>query len=67
MRFLTMRTRRKALRLTVLEMASRVGVSPVTVRMWERGLATPTPAHRAALEHVLGRKWVALAREAADA
>jgi len=57
LRYLRARRRRHQLRLTIFELAQICKVSALTVRLWERGLATPNPAHRKALERALGRSW----------
>jgi transcriptional regulator with XRE-family HTH domain len=64
MRYLRLRQRRLQRKLSVYEFAAQIGVSPLTVRLWERGLATPAPARRARIQQVLGWRWETLAKEA---
>jgi transcriptional regulator with XRE-family HTH domain len=45
-------------------LAAACDVSPVTVRLWERGLADPLLDHQRMLERVLGVSWVTLSKEA---
>lgn len=59
-RFLHLRRVRLRHKLTVFDLAGRAGVSPLTVRLWERGLATPTDANKARLGKVLGMSWLKL-------
>lgn len=66
MRFLRVRKRRLQLKHSVFELARRCGVSPLTVRLWERGLATPSTVNLGRLERVLGRKWEWLKQEVAS-
>lgn len=56
-RFLRLRRVRLQRKLTVFDLAERVGVSPLTVRLWERGLATPTDANKVRVEKALGIPW----------
>ena len=48
-----LRKRRKALGLSQMELARLVGVSLLTVQLWERGVSEPKPENREKLEQVL--------------
>ena len=48
-----LRKRRKALGLSQMELARLVGVSLLTVQIWERGVSEPKPENREKLEQVL--------------
>ena len=48
-----LRERRKALGLSQMKLASLVGVSLLTVQLWERGVSEPRPENREKLEQVL--------------
>ncbi len=48
-----LRRRRKVLKISQIELARMVGVSLVTIQMWERGAATPKPENKEKLEGVL--------------
>ena len=48
-----LRKRRKELGLSQMELASLVGVSLLTVQIWERGVSEPKPENREKLEQVL--------------
>jgi transcriptional regulator with XRE-family HTH domain len=48
-----LRKRRKALGLSQMELARLVGVSLLTVQLWERGVSQPKPENREKLEQVL--------------
>lgn len=48
----TIHMARKALGLTQVEFAARIGVDPVTVSRWERGISTPQSR---GIKIVLGR------------
>lgn len=48
-----LRRRRKMLKISQIELARMVGVSLVTIQMWERGAATPKPENKEKLEGVL--------------
>jgi transcriptional regulator with XRE-family HTH domain len=48
-----LRRRRKALKISQIELARMVGVSLMTIQMWERGAATPKPENKEKLEGVL--------------
>ncbi len=48
-----LRERRKALGLSQMELARLVGVSLLTVQLWERGVSEPKPENREKLEYVL--------------
>lgn len=48
-----LRKRRKALGLSQMELARLVGVSLLTVQLWERGVSEPKPENRGKLEQVL--------------
>ena len=41
---------RKSLRLTQVEFAARLGVDPITISRWERGLSKPSRMARRQLE-----------------
>lgn len=48
-----LRRRRKALKISQIELARMVGVSLMSIQMWERGAATPKPENEEKLEGVL--------------
>jgi transcriptional regulator with XRE-family HTH domain len=48
-----LRKRRKALGLSQMELAKLVGVSLLTVQIWERGVSKPKPENKEKLEQVL--------------
>ena len=48
-----LRRRRKALKISQIELARMVGVSLMTIQMWERGATTPKPENEEKLEGVL--------------
>jgi len=48
-----LRKRRKALGLSQMELARLVGVSLLTVQLWEREVSEPKPENREKLEQVL--------------
>ena len=48
-----LRERRKALGLSQMDLAGLVGVSLLTVQLWERGVSQPKPENREKLEQVL--------------
>lgn len=48
-----LRERRKALGVSQMELAKLVGVSLLTVQIWERGVSEPKPENREKLEQVL--------------
>ena len=48
-----LRKRRKALGLSQMELAKLVGVSLLTVQIWERGVSEPKPENKEKLEQVL--------------
>jgi len=48
-----LRKRRKALGLSQMELARLVGVSLLTIQIWERGVSEPKPENREKLEQVL--------------
>jgi len=48
-----LRERRKALGLSQMELARLVGVSLLTVQIWERGVSEPKPENKEKLEQVL--------------
>ena len=48
-----LRKRRKALGLSQMELAKLVGVSLLTIQMWERCVSEPKPENREKLEQVL--------------
>ncbi len=50
----TIRELRRAAGMTQLELAVRVGVTPVTVYNWERGRYEPKASQLRALAHVFG-------------
>ena len=45
--------RREELGLTKLDLAQKVGVTPNTVHLWEKGITTPKPENRKKLKEVL--------------
>ncbi|HHX81298.1 MAG TPA: helix-turn-helix transcriptional regulator [Acholeplasmataceae bacterium] len=48
-----LRRRRKVLKISQIELARMVGVSLMTIQMWERGATTPKPENEEKLERVL--------------
>jgi len=48
-----LRKRRKALGLSQMELAKLVGVSLLTVQIWEQGVSEPKPENKEKLEQVL--------------
>ena len=48
-----LRKRRKALGLSQMDLAKLVGVSLLTVQIWERGVSKPKPENKEKLEQVL--------------
>ena len=48
-----LRRRRKALGLSQMELAKLVGVSLLTIQIWERGVSEPKPENKEKLEQVL--------------
>jgi len=49
----TLKERRKALGLSQIELAKKVGVSIPTIQTWERGVGTPKPENEEKLEKIL--------------
>ncbi len=50
------RKKRKNLGLTQIELAIRVGVSLMTIQLWERGVTTPAEENAIKLKNVLDNK-----------
>lgn len=48
--------------LSIVAFAREVGVAPLTVRYWERGVATPRPENITKIEEILGRTWKTLSQ-----
>lgn len=65
-RYLRLRLERLRRKLTVFDLAQQMEVSPLTIRLWERGLATPNSANKARLVKVLGLPWSALSAAARE-
>jgi DNA-binding transcriptional regulator YiaG len=49
----TLKQRRLKLKLSQMALAEKVGVSLVTIQLWERGISTPTDKNKQILESVL--------------
>jgi len=47
---------REALDLSQFEMAQRIGVTPMTVSRWERGISVPSPLAKMALKKLKAEK-----------
>lgn len=54
---------REALGLSQTELAALLGVHPMTVSRWERGVLKPTPYQRALLEAFYRACWVSGVRD----
>lgn len=60
-----LRERRHELGFSIWYCAERVGVNPLTWRMWENGVSQPNATNRQAIERLLGRKWTWLSKPVA--
>ncbi len=49
----TLKQRRLKLKLSQMALAEKVGVSLMTIQLWERGISTPTDKNKQILESVL--------------
>jgi DNA-binding transcriptional regulator YiaG len=48
-----LKQRRKALKISQMALAEKVGVSLLTIQLWERGVSSPTSENKKKLEAVL--------------
>lgn len=62
MKLTNLRERRQALGLTQSDLAIKIGVSLVSIQLWERGVTTPKESNLRALETYLENAEAALSQ-----